>query len=200
MEIQRDACEKFGHRHVVVTDTDLPGFDTFKTEFPESLMKAILWGQYAFIDHWDGKTHLALFDVDVLPARDLTEAFDWPADLGVTPRANTKCPINNGAMYVAAGHKKFALKFFEKALEACEDHWGGDQEAVSKIANAPPHEVKYIKIAERLGGRVALLPMVLYNCIPEIEGLRHKKRPFVVHFKGETRKPWMKIYFNKWVK
>jgi hypothetical protein len=192
LQLQRKTALKFGHRHVIISDGHFKGFDFFTTELPQSLMLAIMVGQLNFLRAWDGEHPLVLVDVDCLVARDLTKAFDGTFDLGLTSRPDDKvAPINNGAIYIAPGNKAGVVKFFERALSLTKKHWGGDQEAISKAA-APIPPVHCVE--ERDGLRLAFLSMRSHNVVPAKEGACHKSGPYIVHFKGLERKPWMHTY------
>lgn len=195
IELQRRTCEKFGHKHVVITDTDLPGFNTFKAEMPENLMRAILTGQLEYMKAWPGGYPVVLVDVDCLIARNLKAAFTGRFDVALTNRyGNPVAPINNGAMYFA-GAKAVAVRFLTRALELCKDHWGGDQEAIAQaVAPVPEGPGRCF----RFGGRFQFLSMLTHNCVPKQEGVAHMSGPFVVHFKGD-RKHWMKTYAESFI-
>jgi len=211
MCLQRDSAAHFGHRHLVVTDDgESEGlrreFETLTVELPQSLMRAQLAGQVAYLEQWSGE-HPALFvDADCLITRALDTAFDGTFELGLTHRDDPVSPIQNGAMYVGPGNKDGVLRFFRGALAICGDHWGGDQEAISAMAAPVPKlsEDKETRkhaatiFEERDGLRVAFLNGLIYNVSPKQEGKPHRKNPFVVHFKGET-KAWMGTYARKFV-
>lgn len=209
LRLQRASVERFGHRHLLVTD-DPRGFsrefNVLAVDLPESLMPAQLAGQIAYLEQWTGDYPAVLVDADCLIARQLDEAFDGSFDLGLAYRSDPKAPINNGAMYVGTGNKEGVLRFFREALAMCGDHWGGDQEAISAVA-APvpkPSEDKETRrnagtiVEDRNGLRIGFLNGLVYNVSPEVEGKIHRKNPFVVHFKGDT-KPWMKTYAEKFI-
>lgn len=194
MELQRDTALRFGHKHVVVSDEDVPGFDVLRTTLPVSLMQAMIVGVIARLLH-PVDTHIVFVDCDVLIGRDLREAFDGSFDLGLTRRVNDAAPINNGAMYLAHGNDAAALPFFCHAAQLCGDHWGGDQEAISQAAApVPDHEC----VEDRDGLRIGFLSMLTHNVIPKTEGKPHRSKPFVIHFKGDT-KPWAKTYADKFI-
>lgn len=197
MLIQRATARKFGHLHTVVTDCPyLVGFDTVRVPLPSNLMQAQLAGQLSFLQSWSGSHPVVLVDADCLIARDLSDAFDGSFDIGLTNRIDERSPINNGAMYLAAGSKEAALAFFGKALDMCGEHWGADQEAISAAAAPVPagHGVE-----ERFGVRFAFFSMLTHNVIPKEEGREHKKKPYVVHFKGEVAKDWANTYARKFI-
>ncbi len=190
LELQRRTAEKFGHRHVVVSDGPLQGFDVLQVELPRSLMHLQLTGQVEYLKQWSGEHHVVLVDADVLIARALEAAFDGSFDIGLTRRENPIAPINNGVMYVAAGARRAAIKFYSKALGLCREHWGGDQEAIGMAAAPVPDRYR---TERRAGCRMAFLSMRTHNVTPRREGAVHQHSPFAVHFKGD-RKGWMKTY------
>lgn len=197
LDLQRRSVEKIGHRHVVVSDVDglrmmeLHKYQLFTAELSQSLMHLQLEGQLAYLNHWSGEYPLVFVDADCLVLRDLGRVFaPGNFEIGLTRRDNPVAPINNGAMYIAAGAKAAALKFFGRALELCQAHWGGDQEAIAQAAAPVPE--KYC-IKRRGAARIAFMPMSLYNWTPKVEGVHSGKNPYVAHFKGE-RKAWMKTY------
>lgn len=194
MDLQRRSCERFGHRHRVVSDQDLPAFDVIKAELPEKFSFAMVAGQIAALEQWDNKDHLVLADCDVVIARDLAGAFGDGFDIGLTSRIEPDSPINNGVMYVSAGAREAALKFFRAAYELCQGHWGGDQQAVSKAA-APVHENGDWM---RQGARIRFLPCKRFNMTPGVNGIAGKGNPFAVHFKGK-RKHQMQAFADAFV-
>lgn len=197
MALERDTAQHFGCRHVVVSDVELPSFEVLHVELSQSLMRAQLAGQIAYLEQWDDSHHVLLVDADCLIHRDPAEAFTG-FDLGLTWRDNPACMINNGAMYVAAGSKARVLPFFRHALTLCKDHWGGDQEAISQTAAPVPK--RNGKRGVRQGAVVEFLSMRTHNCTPNREGARHYPPiPFVVHFKGEDRKGWMKTFADSFI-
>jgi hypothetical protein len=196
IRLQKATAEKFGYRHLVVSDQEIKGCNVVQTQMPATLMLAIMAGQVAYLrDHWDGERCVVLLDCDCLIARPLDDVFRLPFDLGLTNREDLKSPINNGAMYIS-GNKPKVLEFFERAQSLTAKHWGGDQEAISKAAAPVP---KDHRIECRDGLRIAFLSMRAYNCIPRERGVKHKKNPYVVHFKGEERKPWMETYARSFI-
>jgi hypothetical protein len=197
MLLQRATARKFGHLHTVVTDCPhLVGFDTLRIPLPSNLMQAQLAGQLAFLQSWDDKHPVVFLDADCLVARDLSEAFDGSFDVGLTNRIDETAPINNGAMYLAAGSKQAALAFFGKALDMCAEHWGGDQEAISRAAAPVPPKPC---VEDRDGVRFGFLSMLTHNVIPKLEGAKHHNNPFVVHFKGTNKKDWASTYARKFI-
>ena len=184
IRLQKRTAEKFGHAHLVVTDGGpLEGLRTLQAPLRESLMWAQLEGYLAFLEHWDGAHPAVLCDADVVIGRDLAGAFDGGFDIGLTSRDEQTSPINNGVMYIGAGAREAALKFFRAAHALCEGHWGGDQQAISQAAAPVREKGDWI----RQGARVRFLDRKRYNMTPAVNGVAGKGRPFAIHFKGDRK-------------
>jgi hypothetical protein len=202
LQLQQRTAARFGHEHVVVSDVDLPGLNVWcpPQPLPESLMKAIMVGQLSYLNNWVKEANpkkLVLVDGDCLVHRDLSAAFDGTFDLALTSRTPHRSPINNGVMYADNQDRQGVVNFFEHALANCEDHWGGDQEAISGAAAPVPEEHGVVKI--RQGIRVKFVSLETHAVVPTQAGMRHKRDPFMVHFKGEKAKEWMELYATKFI-
>lgn len=185
------SARRFGHRHRVVTDAELPGFETLRVALPAELMPAILAENVAYLETWDDSHPVVFADCDCLVMRDLGGAFDGSFDIGLTHRDNPADPINNGVIYLAAGARTAALAFFRRALAVCGTEWGADQWAVAAAAAPVPDEDG---VQVRNGVRYAFLPMVTHQAIPSNPPHWQKGNPFVVHFKGRRDKALMTSY------
>lgn len=191
MKLQRETALYHGHRHTIVTDDDsldLP--NALHVELPENLMRALLAG---IVSRLRAPTAgpILFADMDVLIARPLDSVFlSRKFDLGLTNRIDPVAPINNGSMYLHPRGSGRALRFFERALESCEPHWGGDQEAISRMA-APVPEPNQDTIEMRGDLRIWFMRMKVYAAVPKVENAPHHS--FTVHFKGET-KVWAEQY------
>lgn len=196
LRLQRDSARWFGHRHSVVTDSDLGSeFDLFRTNLDDDLMRAMIAGVVARL-HAGGNSHIVFLDVDCLVARNLDSVFAenlW--DVGLTHRENDVAPINNGVMYVRADAISSVLPFFKRAWALCGTHWGADQEAISKAAAPVPKDDCVIP---RNGLRIGFLNMKRYAAVPKNHLSKHGAETFVVHFKGKT-KEWMADYANEFI-
>lgn len=202
MQLQAQTAARFGHKHTVMTDaediTDLPSYSiVHRVKLPPSLMHALLTGVITRLqmEAPAPKRHLVFVDVDVLIGRSLLPAFDTRFDIGLTRRVNDKSPINNGVMYVNRTGMFTAIQFFQRAYNICEEHWGGDQEAISAVAAPVPEEDG---VADRWFGRIAFLSMRDYNCVPKSAGSEHMHRPYAIHFKGDT-KAWAREYAERYL-
>ena len=196
---QKKTVEKFGHRHVVVSDQPYPDLNVLQADLSFPLMVSILKGQIAYLEQWTGDHPVVLADVDCLIGRSLNEAFG-DFDIGLTNRDNPKAPINNGAMYIGPGNKKGVLAFFNKALSLCKNHWGGDQEAIAQAAAPVPigHNTQ-MRTIDGVNVYIAFMSMARLNVVPRLPGIRHMSNPFVIHFKGTDRKAWMLQYANAFI-
>lgn len=189
--LQAKTARCFGHKHSIVTDAvPLPGSEFVEARLPESLMPAMIAGVVERLKR-PSQGPIVFVDVDCIVNRDLREAFKEEFDLGLTRRASDLSPINNGAMYVA--NPSASLPLFEYALSICKDHWGADQEAISEAASPVPEESGTTGI--RHGANVLFISMKTHNSVPKAARKRSFARPFIVHFKGETKK-WANEYVN----
>lgn len=187
MALQHQTVVRAGHRHVVVAEraTDVPAdYTVVMAELPDSLMHAILAGQLAYVRQWSGDYPFVLADLDCMVCRDLAPVFDGSFDIGLTRRDNPVAPIQNGAMYFAAGCKPAAIAFLERALELCGAHWGGDQEALAQAVAPVPAEPC---LQTRFGARFAFFSTRLLNYSPKAGRFKRNDKRFIAHFKGETK-------------
>lgn len=200
LALQKKVVEYFGHTHLTMIDRPLPEVEReFKTAYFESstsLMRAILEGQLAYVTNvWNGDKPLVLVDIDCMPMRDLRLAFKGNWEIGLTRRINAVAPIQNGAMYFKPGARRAAIALFTKALAICEDHWGGDQEAISKVVGPVPDKCG---VESRLGIGIHFLSTDTHNYSPKIYTTFPKGTRFMAHFKGET-KSIAAEYCRRWI-
>lgn len=189
LKLQLFSVNRVGHTHVVVTD-DPKGVSekhhrVITASMQASLMFAILEGQLAYVEQWDGSHPFVLLDIDCLVARKLEGIFTGAFDIMLTNRNNPVAPIQNGAMYFDKGCKLGAIKFLRRALQLCEHHWGGDQEAIAKAMAPVPDG--HVGIERRFGVRVKFSSPELYNHSNKVCAPRTKDR-YVFHFKGDSKK------------
>lgn len=189
LALQRATAKRFGHTHTLITD-DYSIEDAVHVALPENLMQAMLAGVIARLKR-PVSDHLLFADMDVLIAKNLDPIFSSRSfDIGLTNRIDQVSPINNGSMFVAARARMRALHFFEEALAQCEPHWGGDQEAISRMVMPVP-EPDHDQVLKRNGVRVWFMRMKVYAAVPKEINALHKS--YTVHFKGET-KAWAEQY------
>lgn len=197
IELQSRTARHFGHVHTIVTDakeTICRISNHIVVELPQNLMKAMIAGVIARLK-LPCASNLVFVDVDVLVGSDMDGAFANYFEIGLTNRDDPIAPINNGVMYVNRCGIKTAQNFFQRALNICEEHWGGDQEAISKVAAPVPDgdDTKRTK-----WGTIAYLNMKKYGCVPKTRGQKHHVSPYAIHFKGET-KQWAEEYARRFI-
>ncbi len=184
------SARKFGCRHVALTDpataASLP-CDTYALEgLPHSLMPAIIRAQRAFLASAEFDADAILVGADCLVNRDPRLAFEEAADIIVTSRPGAGVSaINNGAVYCRLDARAHAVALYDRAIAACRDHWGGDQEAVTAaVAPVPAAHT----IEDRHGARIGFRSLTTHNHSPD--RLASPSEAYIVHFKG-GRKRWM---------
>lgn len=184
LRLQKRSVQLFGHRHCVVTDGDMPGFETLRVYLPPSLNHALIGGQIAALEAWSGEHPLVLVDADCLVCRKLDGAFDGSFEIGLTSRENPIAPIQNGVMYFAPGGKPAAIELFNRARELCKEHWGGDQEAISQAVAPVPREHC---VETRFGARLSFLSTKTHNWSPKKVPDQIREDRYVVHLKGDRK-------------
>lgn len=185
LAMQAQTVKRAGHEHVVVTDVDLPGYRTLRTELPQPLLKALIGGQLAYLRTWSWDHRAVIVDIDCMIVGDLNRAFTG-FDVGLTIREHPTQPIQNGVMYFEANMRaKIAgVKMLERTLELCGDGWGSDQEALATAVQPPlRHDV-----VPRFGAAFAFLSLERHNHPnKDASHRRLDKRVLIEHFKGDTK-------------
>lgn len=185
LELQAKTVRRAGHHHRVVTDTDMPGYNTLRVDLPKPLLKALVAGQLAYMKKWKADHRVVMLDIDCMVTGSLERAFTG-FDVGLTLREHDTQPIQNGAMYFEGTReaKVAAVAMFERTLEMCGSEWGEDQEAMAR-AVAPP---KRWGTAMRFGARFDFLHVERHNHADKHSARRRlTNRVFVEHFKGDTK-------------
>jgi hypothetical protein len=183
LNLLRLSCERFGHRHIVLTDDATVGDDAYVTELPRSLMKATIAAQLAYLsDPAFADTPTLLTGADCVLARD-PACMATDADVTITTDDRFQdCRMNCGAIYVR--RPALLAPVWADALARMGDEWGDDQRAV------------YAALC-RSGVAVFELPCDPYNLAPDHPG-DDCTRGVVLHFRG-ARKSWMIDYCHKWL-
>lgn len=198
--LQRRTVRHFGHAHTVVTDDSrmLEDGDALVVKLPDEVMPAMIAGVLERLDR-PVTCDLVFVDTDVLAHRNLDEAFvPRDFDIALTNREQEKAPINNGVMLVSQYGVEAARAFFGDALAVCGTHWGADQEAISATAKPVPPPWDRAVIPRKRHGRIAFVNMKQFAAVPKERGVPHRKNPFFVHFKGET-KQWAQEYAERFI-
>jgi len=189
LNLLRESCERYGHKHVVLTDDPSVGDDAYVSHgLPHNLMLAFLQVQYDYLsDPMNAGVPTLLTGADCVLAAD-PKVFSWligDADILVTVDDRfTDCRINMGAIFIPNPEK--VAHVWADAIERCGGEWGDDQRAFRDAL-----AVSRLTVAE-----VACDP---YNLAPlhpaDDEAAR---RGVVLHFRG-PRKAWMTAYCREWL-
>jgi hypothetical protein len=204
LNILRASCEKFGHRHIVITDDasigefpegvlDYSQGDAFVTPLPDNLMRAILAGQLAYLQSPLAKEDTVLLGADCVLARDPAEVFSQEFDIAFTTGPFTDCLLNTGAIYIRGGAD--VAYIWERALGAMrlDAEWGDDQKALAAVV----HPTLEPSVTAGTGPTIRFVPVDPYNLAPEYPG-DDCTRGTVLHFRG-PRKDWMMDYCAEWL-
>lgn len=193
LALQARTVKRVGHRHVVVTDTELKGYNTFQADLPDSLLHALIAGQLAYMRQWSGKHRVVLADMDCMVINDLNPAFTG-FDVGLTIREHDTQPIQNGAMYFEANEraKAAAVAMLDLTLGMCGREWGEDQEALARAVEPPG---KFCT-ADRFGAKFAFLPIDRHNHSNKHVRAAVDTNRFIEHFKGDMKK-WAEPFVKR---
>lgn len=180
LDILAASCERYGHRHVCLTDNSAVR-DAFMVALPRPLMPAYLKAQLAYLEAYPDTPSLMTGADCVLavdPACFAGIADDNGADIVITVDDRfTDCRVNMGAIYLP---RPGALApVWRDALARCGEDWGDDQRAFRDA------------LASAEGVRVHELPCDGFNRAPDHPGDDCKAA--VLHFRG-PRKRWMAAY------
>lgn len=184
LDLLRLSCERFGHRHLVLTDDPKVGDDAYVTDLPHSLMRATVAAQLAYLsDPQFADVPTLLTGADCVLANDPAR-MARAADIVITTDDRFQdCRMNCGAIYIP--RPALLAPVWADALDRCGDLWGDDQTSVySALLMAP-------------GVTVAELPCDPHNLAPNHPG-DDCRRATVLHFRG-PRKDWMVDYCHKWL-
>jgi len=183
LDLLRESCARFGHRHIVLTDDASAGDDAYVTELPRSLMKATIAAQLAYLsDPAFAGVPTLLTGADCVLVNDpVAMASGVPITITTDDRFQD-CRMNCGAIYIE--RPEFLAPVWADALCRCGDDWGDDQTSVygALLASGVPFRE---------------VPCDPYNLAPEHPG-DDCRRGIVLHFRG-PRKAWMASYCHHWL-
>lgn len=187
LNLLRQSCERFGHRHIVLTDDPAVGEDAYVTPLPRSLMRATIAAQLAYLDDPQFADVPTLFTgADCVLAQDPAMVDTRGVYMVVTVDDRfLDCRMNCGAMFIPV--PKAVRWIWREALARCGDDWGDDQTSLwSVITDSKP-----------VWSSIREIPCDPYNLAPEHPG-DDCRRGVVLHFRG-ARKNWMVDYCHKWL-
>ncbi|MFN4283511.1 MAG: hypothetical protein ACK4NA_12815 [Alphaproteobacteria bacterium] len=195
LDLQRRWCERYGYRHIVVTDApgaiEELGCAAFHADLPVSLMPATLAGQLAYLESPAFDVDTLLTGADCLVSRAAAAVFaedSW--DIAVTTHPFADCHLNTGAIFCRKSAAPTIAALWRAALELCGDEWGDDQLALQAVLRAPLWPGVY----GRIGHRLRVFSCATHNWAPE--------RPdepcaaAVAHFRGD-RKRYMALWAER---
>lgn len=180
LRVLDDSCKRLNLRHVVLSDSDRPGFDTAIFPLPEPLMQAFLSAQMQFLEQ--ATEPVLLTGADCILTADPRGVLGDDCDMAITVGPFADCRMNTGAIFIKDGPK--CAKVWREALASKPVRWGDDQTSLYRAILASD-----LKIKE--------LPCQQYNWAPESPddsaGL-----PLIAHFRG-PRKGWMRAWYERFV-
>lgn len=198
LALLRESCERFGHRHIVLTDDAdaVGGDDAYVVPgMPRSLMKAFVWAQSQYLaDPLFANEPTLLTGADCVLATDPKCFMSAGSDMVITTGDFADCRMNCGAIYIPrpADVKHIWAEAYVY-LCATGDDWGDDQRAIYRsVLRAQAGD-----FPEGKPLRVTELPVDPYNLAPEHPD-DDCRRGVVLHFRG-PRKAWMVDYCHKWL-
>lgn len=179
LDLLRLSCERYGHRHVCLTD-DATVRDGFVCDLPRPLMRAYLAAQLAYLEaHPDTPSLMTGADCVLAADPACFEQVCGDADIVITVDDRfADCRINMGAIYLP--RPGLLVPVWRDALARCGVEWGDDQRAFRDA------------LAAWEGVKVREVPCDLYNRAPDHPG-DDNLRGVVLHFRG-PRKAWMADY------
>lgn len=184
LNLLRLSCDRFGHRHIVLTDDASVGADAYVTKLPRSLMTATVAAQLAYLeDPQFADVPTLLTGADCVLARD-PETLNTGGDIVITTDDRFQdCRMNCGAIYIP--RPALLAPVWRDALARCGDEWGDDQTSV------------YTALKDAEGLYIQEQPCDPCNLAPDHPG-DDCRRGVVLHFRG-ARKDWMVPYCHHWL-
>lgn len=205
LRLLQKSCDALDLRHVVLTDvetaaTQLREFETFESHLPASLMKSCTEIQARWIEAGDWRdADTIMVGADCLILKHPDRVFPPAsghlaragADLCVTYRtADSRYPINTGAIMLRAGARARLAAIFRGIADATGEKWCDDQRAIEEALSPMPARHG---IETRQAVRVAFAPMTSRNQAPRSPD-DPARGACVLHFRGKGRK-----YMPEWV-
>lgn len=187
LRILDESCKRFGHRHIVLTDVDLPGFEHIKMHLPHNLMLAFVMAQRMYLESFHAETDTLLTGADCVLARDPAGIFaNGEFDIACTTHPFADSILNTGAIFVRGGSR--VSRFWKRAEAMNPAEWGDDQRVLRDALGATLDHGLHL----RGGVRVRFLPLHPWNVAPDNPG-DPPGDAVILHFRG-PRKQWMQHY------
>jgi uncharacterized Rossmann fold enzyme len=173
------SCKRLGLRHVVLSDSERPGFETAVYPLPENLMQAFLSAQLQLLE--SAREPILLTGADCILTAD-PRGVVGEHDMAITVGPFADCRMNTGAIFIKDGPK--VAKVWREALASNPVKWGEDQTSLYRAILASDLDVLE-------------LPCTEYNWAPESPD-DPAGMPMVAHFRG-PRKGWMQAWYQRFV-
>lgn len=153
--------------------------------------------QALYLEQRDWAIPAAMLDTDILIAKDFSEVFQQPIDVGLTWRKSRDMPFNGGVIFVNNRDPDASTRFF-KELESVYSkqsismlEWYGDQHALTTIIGHIPQGAYDLAPINRGGITVGFFACDTYNYTPRTQtralfGAPPKAK--LLHFKGSSRR------------
>lgn len=178
------SCRRYGHRHIVLSDTALDGFEVFRCDLPRELMPATIEAQLQYLKAHNTPTLLT--GADCVLGMDPEAVFERTFDIAMTTDHFPGFCLNTGAMFIR--DCPLAAAFWQQARSICGSSWGDDQLCLEQVFHAKPDPCAYVMPD---GQVIECLPMKGYHYAPPRLG-KHEDA-VVIHFRGR-RKAFMADY------
>lgn len=183
LALLRESCDRYGHKHLALTDDPTLDDGYVVPDLPHNLMLAFLTAQHAYLQRETEPTLLTGADCVLAQDPAVFAGLCGDADILVTIGPFEDCPLNMGAIYIPDPQK--AAPVWADAITRCKGEWGDDQRAFLAALMASE------------GIKVVDAPVDPYNLAPEYPG-DDCRRGVVLHFRG-PRKAWMAAYCKDWL-
>ena len=181
------SCRKYGHKHYVLSDRQIPGFDCIIYDLPHNLMLAFIMAQRMYLESYHAETDTLLTGADCVLARDPVGIFaDGEFDLACTTHPFDDSILNTGAIFVRGGSR--VAQFWRQAEATNPTNWGDDQTSLRDALGATLDHGLY----QRGSHKVRFLPLHPWNVAPENPG-DPPGDAVLLHFRG-PRKEWLEAY------
>ncbi len=152
-------------------------------------------------------TTVLFLDTDMLVIRRFDELMAPDIDLAVTVRNVPKMPINGGLIVARTDRPAETRGFFDRLVACCEAlsddemRWDGDQIALFRLLDPPPHPMLDLRTEPRGALTVRFAPARVFNQTPRPGFLRFglfRPGARLLHFKG-ARKAKMPLYARRFL-
>jgi len=165
--------------------------------------------QTLYLARRDWSIPAALLDTDILIAKDFTEIFQQPIDVGLTWRYSRDMPFNGGVIFINNRNPDACIRFFRELENVYSQQqlsmleWYGDQHALATIVGHWSPSADDLIPINHNGVTVGFFSCDTYNYTPRTQtrallGVSPKAK--LLHFKGSSRRlmlPYWQLKIGK---